>query len=93
MSWYEMHRCVYDFVRSNEGDSAQRRPFDISRYDLSAAERAAFDQHDIAAFYSLGLHSVLLNRYCREVGYSRDDYRAILQPFLVADDRTGRWQR
>lgn len=92
MSWYEMHRCVYDYVRSNEGDAAQRRSFDIGRYDLTPDERAAFEGSDLAAFYELGLHRVLLNRYAREVGYSRDDYRVILEPLLVDDGRRGRWQ-
>lgn len=90
MTWYDMHRCVYDYVRANE----QGRPeaFNVSRYDLSDEERAAFDDRDVAAFYRLGLHGVLLNRYCREIGYSRDDYRAILQPFAVVEERRGRWQ-
>jgi hypothetical protein len=92
MSWYEMHRCVYDFVRSGEGDEGQRRAFDIDRYDLTGPERAAVQGQDIRALYELGLHSVLLNRYCRAVGYSRDDYRAILQPLAVEPTKAGRWQ-
>ncbi len=90
MTWYDMHRCVYDFIRANERGRVDL--FDVSTYDLTPAERAAFDQRDVAAFYELGLHGVLLNRYCRQVGYSRDAYREILQPFAVAEDRRGRWQ-
>jgi hypothetical protein len=92
LSWYDMHRCVYDFVRSGEGDVAQRTSFDIDRYALTAHERAAVETQDIRALYELGLHSVLLNRYCRAVGYSRDAYRDILQPLAVEPTRTGRWQ-
>lgn len=90
MTWYEMHRCVYDFIRSSE----QGRPgsFDPTAYDLTAMERSAFEHRDVGAFYELGLHGVLLNRYCREIGYSRDDYRAILQPYAVAEERRARWQ-
>ncbi len=90
MTWYDMHRCVYDFIRANE--TGQPETFNPDRYDLSVEERAAFDKRDVAAFYQLGLHGVLLNRYCREVGYSRDDYRAILQPYAVAEEGRGRWQ-
>lgn len=92
MSWYEMHRCVYDFIRSNEGDVGQRQSFDVDRYDLTDQERAAFDTKDIAAFYTLGLHCVLLNRYAREVGTSLAEYRALLQPLGVDDGKVGRWQ-
>ena len=90
MTWYEMHRCVYDFIRSSE----QGRPgsFDATEYDLTTEERAALERRDVGAFYGLGLHGVLLNRYCREIGYSRDDYRAILEPFGVVEERRGRWQ-
>jgi hypothetical protein len=90
MTWYDMHRCVYDFIRGNE--TGHPESFDATRYELSVEERAAFDERDVAAFYRLGLHGVLLNRYCREIGYSRDQYRAILQPFAVVEERRGRWQ-
>ena len=90
MTWYDMHRCVYDFIRAHE--TGVPDSFDGSRYDLSQAERAAFDVRDIAAFHRLGLHGVLLNRYCRQVGYSRDDYRAMLAPFVTSPERRGRWQ-
>lgn len=90
MTWYDMHRSVYDFIRASE--TGRPQDFDITRYDLTEPERAAFDAHDVAAYYQLGLHGVLLNRYARQVGYSRDDYRAILQPFAAAENRRGRWQ-
>ena len=71
---------------------ATRDSFDPARYQLTDDERRAFDDRDVAAFHQLGLHGVLLNRYCRQVGYSRDDYRAMLQPFAVTESRRGRWQ-
>lgn len=91
MTWYEMHRCVYDFVRCQEqgrGDA-----FDAASYDLSEAERTAVDTGDIGALYDLGLHGVLLNRYCRQLGISLDDYKRRLQPYAVHQERRGRWQR
>jgi hypothetical protein len=36
-------------------------------------------ESDVAALYTMGLHSVLLNTYCRTAGYCRNDYRKILE--------------
>jgi len=71
MSWYQMHRAVYDWVRVGEvnsdgaGDADPRASFDVSVYELTPEERKAFDNQDIAAFYELGLHEVLINRCAR----------------------------
>jgi len=56
-------------------------------------ERKAFDDRDVAAFYQMGLHEVLINRYARAAGYARDDYRKILEPFGKPEERRGRWQK
>jgi hypothetical protein len=97
VSLYQLHRCVYDYVRAGEisdgGDAGGRTSFDAARYELSEDELKAFETKDVAGLYRLGLHPVLLNRFCRAVGYSRDDYRALLQPFAVAEERRARWQR
>jgi hypothetical protein len=97
MSWYQMHRCVYDGVRAGEVNSADggdgRADFDVSAYELTDDERKAFENRDIAALYKLGLHEVLLNRFCRAAGFARDDYRKILEPFGATEERKGRWQR
>jgi hypothetical protein len=96
MSWYQMHRLVYDWVRAgevNSGDGGDGRAgFDISGYELTDDERKAFENRDIAAFYNLGLHAVLLNRYARAAGFARDDYRKVLQDYAKPDERRGRWQ-
>ena len=42
MTWYDMHRCVYDFIRANETGAPES--FEVDRYDLSADEREAFAQ-------------------------------------------------
>jgi hypothetical protein len=47
-------------------------------------------QEDVAALYRMGLHPVLLNGYCRAIGYERSDYRAILAAQAVPETRTGR---
>jgi hypothetical protein len=97
MSWYQMHRCVYDWVRAGEVNSGNggdgRAGFDLSAYELTDEERAAFENRDIGAFYQLGLHEVLINRYARAAGYARDDYRKILEPLGGKEERKGRWQK
>ena len=97
MTLYQLHRCVYDWVRAGEvgGDAAatDRASFDATRYELSEEERTAFESKDVAALYRLGLHPVLLNRFCRAAGYSRDDYRKLLEPFAAPEERKGRWQK
>jgi hypothetical protein len=97
MSWYQMHRCVYDWVRAGEVNSGEggdgRAGFDVSAYELTDDERKAFENRDIAALYNLRLHEVLLNRFCRAAGFARDDYRKILEPFGQKEERKGRWQR
>jgi len=97
MSLYQLHRCVYDWVRAGEvSDQASgggRESFDVSRYELTEDERKAFETKDVAALYQLGLHAVLLNRFCRAAGFARDEYRKILEPFATPEERRGRWQK
>lgn len=94
MSLYQLHRCVYDFVRAGGvNSSAPSAAFDASRYDLSDDERKAFEAKDVAALYQLGVHAVLLNGYCRAIGLVRDQYRKVLEPFGAPEERTARWQK
>jgi hypothetical protein len=93
VSLYQLHRCVYDFVRAGEVGSGVATAFDVDRYELTPEERQAFESRDVATLYRLGLHEVLLNRFCRGVGFSRDDYRKILEPLAVPEQRRGRWQK
>jgi hypothetical protein len=96
VSNYQLHRCVYDWVRAGEINSSEdgdgRAGFDDSGYELSGDERTAFENRDVAALYQLGLHAVLLNRFCRAAGFARDDYRKVLEPFATEEERRGRWQ-
>jgi hypothetical protein len=97
MTRYQLHRCVYDWVRAgevNSGDGGDgRATFDVGGYDMTDEERKAFENRDIAALYRLGLHAVLLNRFCRAAGFARDEYRKILEPFGVQEERKGRWRK
>lgn len=96
MSLYQLNRCVYDWVRAGEVNSAAggdgRAGFDTAAYDLTDDERKAFEAKDVAALYQLGVHPVLINRYSRAAGFARDEYRKLLQPFAVPEERKGRWQ-
>lgn len=102
MSLYQLHRCVYDWVRAGEVNTESaadseggdgRAGFDVSAYGLTDEERKAFENRDVAALYEVGLHPVLLNRYCRAAGFARDEYRKLLEPFATKQEGTGRWQR
>jgi hypothetical protein len=97
VSSYQFHRCIYDWVRAgevNSGDDGDgREGFDDTAYELTDEERAAFQQRDVAALYQLGLHEVLLNRFCRAAGFARDDYRKALEPLAATEERKGRWQK
>jgi hypothetical protein len=96
MNLYQLNRAVYDWIRAGEVNSGDagggREAFDVSGYELTAEERKAFDDRDVAAFYQLGLHEVLINRFARAAGYARDDYRKILEPYAQPEGRKGRWQ-
>jgi hypothetical protein len=92
VSLYQLHRCVYDSVRAGEVSNRSSGEFDDSRYDLNDEERRAFKAKDVGALYELGLHPVLLNAYCRSVGFTRDDYRRELTPYAAPEERRGRWQ-
>jgi hypothetical protein len=91
MSLYQLHRCVFDYLRAGEVSSGAAPDFDVSRYDLTDFERKSFDAKDVAAFYQMGFHPVLLNGYCRAIGYERSDYRSILASQSQPETRTGRW--
>ena len=90
---YQLHRCIFDYLRAGEVSSGAAPDFDVSRYDLTDEERKAFDSKDVAALYQMGLHPVLLNGYCRAIGYGRNDYRAILAAHVMPETRTGRWHK
>jgi hypothetical protein len=94
VSLYQLHRCVWDYLRVgavSSNNSGHR--FEVGRYDLSEVERVAFEGRDPAGLFRLGLHPVLLNAFCRAVGFARDDYRKVLEPLAVPEGRTGRWRR
>jgi hypothetical protein len=93
MSLYETHKCVFDFLRAAENAEPDERPdVQVDGYDLTDEERRALKEKDVAALYLMGLHPVLLNTYCRTVGFSRNDYRKILEDLPRPEPRRARWQ-
>ena len=42
--------------------------------------------------YSMGIHPVIINGYCRAMGYRRADYRELLKPQNNEPKRKTRWQ-
>jgi hypothetical protein len=93
VSLYQLHRCVWDYIRASEVSSGTGHSFDANRYELTDEERKAFEAKDVAGLYQLKLHPVLLNAFCRASGYSRNDYREALQVFATPEERRGRWQK
>jgi hypothetical protein len=93
VSLYQLHRCVWDQVRAGQVSGSSMRNFDVNQYDLSENERKAFESKDVGALYTMGLHPVLLNGYCRAQGFSRNEYRMILEALGEPETRKARWQR
>ena len=90
MSLYQLHRCVWDQMRADEGSAPA---FDPGRYDLTDAERQAVETRDVVALYRLGVHPLLLNGFRRTTGMSPAAFRRALRPFAVPEPRSGRWRR
>ena len=65
---------------------------EVSAYELTAEEAAAFEGGDIGTLYALGVHPVLLNSLCRGLGFTRDDYRKRLEPYGVPETTVPRWR-
>ncbi len=93
MSLYQLQRCVWDQVRAGQVSGSNMRAFDVNQYDLSEGERNAFETKDVGALYTMGLHPVLLNGYCRAQGFSRNEYRGILEQLGEPETRKARWQK
>jgi hypothetical protein len=48
---------------------------------------------DIAAIYAAGTHPVIVNGYCRAMGYKRADYRTLLESVKTDVEGKARWQK
>ena len=94
MSLYQLQQCVYDYLRTLEAVEAGSPvpPLSTSGYDLNEEEQRALKAGDVGAMYSMGIHPVIINGYCRAMGYRRADYRELLQKQNNEPKRKTRWQ-
>lgn len=96
MTAYAMQRCLFDHIRQLEVPDTTRRPDRVETvgYDLTDEERTALETPDVGALYTLGMHPVLVNAFCRAMGWKRADY-AVLFPAGLADEmrnnKEARW--
>jgi hypothetical protein len=95
MSLYQVQQCLFDYLRVLEDPKTQGRPeIDTEGYDLSDTERKALESKDIGEIYAMGVHPVIVNGYCRALGYKRADYRPMLEAAAVkTEPRKVRWQK
>ena len=94
MSLYQMQQCLFDYLRAMENavEGAPRPELSVEGYDLTEEERKALVNGDVGAFYAAGTHPVIINGYCRAMGYKRADYRPLLQVVNSETKRKTRWQ-
>jgi hypothetical protein len=92
VSLYEVQQCLFDYLRAMEDAPPGPKP-DIRTegYDLSDQEQKALATGDVSAFHAMGVHPVIINGYCRAMGYKRADYRRLLAGAAHEPRRT-RWQ-
>jgi hypothetical protein len=95
MSLYQVQQCLFDYLRVLEDPKTEGRPeIDTEGYDLTDTERKALESKDIGEIYVMGVHPVIVNGYCRALGYKRADYRPMLEAAAVkTEPRKVRWQK
>ena len=94
MSLYQVQQCLYNYLRTLEADEAGSPVPELSTsgYDLNEDEERALKAGDVGAMYLMGIHPVIINGYCRAMGYRRADYRELLTPLNNEPKRKTRWQ-
>ena len=94
MSLYQLQQCVYNYLRTLEAVEVGSPVPELSThgYDLNEDEVRALKAGDVGAMYSMGIHPVIINGYCRAMGYRRADYRELLENKNNEPKRKTRWQ-
>ncbi len=94
MSLYQVQRCLFDHLRRLEDAGDGPKPaVQTEQYDLTPEEIRAVTEPDIGAVYAMGTHPVIINGFCRALGYKRADYRELLVASgAVPEPRRTRWQ-
>jgi hypothetical protein len=95
VSLYELQRCLFDYLRAMENatEGSPRPKLSVEGYDLTEEERQTLLNGDIAAIYAAGTHPVIVNGYCRAMGYKRADYRPLLETVKPDLEGKARWQK
>jgi len=93
VSLYQVQQCLFDYLRQLEDAPVGARPsLKVDGYDLSQSEQDALLNTDLATIYQMGVHPVIINGYCRALGYKRADYRPLLQQAANPHPKRTRWQ-
>ena len=93
MSLFQVQQCLFDYLRALEDPNQPAKPeIRLDGYDLTDRERAVLAEGDVGALYQMGTHPVIINGYCRAMGYKRADYRPLLQKAANPAPRRTRWQ-
>jgi hypothetical protein len=93
MSLFQVQQCLFDYLRALEDPTQPAKPeIRLDGYDLTDHERAVLTAGDVGALYLMGTHPVIINGYCRAMGYKRADYRPLLQAAAKPAPRRTRWQ-
>jgi hypothetical protein len=95
MSLYELQRCLFDYLRAMENttEGSPHPELSIEGFDLTDEESRTLLNGDIAAIYAAGTHPVIVNGYCRAMGYKRADYRALLETVKTEHEGKARWHK
>ena len=79
MSLYQVQQCLYNYLRTLEAVEA-------------GIQIAVIIADGVPVQYLMGIHPVIINGYCRAMGYRRADYRELLKPLNNEPKRKTRWQ-
>lgn len=95
MSIYQLQECLFNHLRALEDSPADGPVPELSTegYTLTDEERRALENRDVAALYALGTHPVIINGFCRALGYKRADYRPLFKDETTVTKGKGRWQK
>lgn len=95
MSRYQMQKALFDHLRRLEDAGDGPKPdIQTEQYDLDDEEARALREQDVTALYAMGTHPVILNGFCRALGYKRADYRVLLENSgSVPERKATRWQK
>jgi hypothetical protein len=93
MSLFQVQQCLFDYLRALENAPTGSKPdIQTDGYDLTDTEREALRTGDVGTIYAMGTHPVIVNGYCRAMGYKRADYRPLLEAAAKREPRRTRWQ-